>query len=196
MFGTSGIRRLPRSLLTNLISYAPRMRRCFSRPMSVSIPEMGVAPMSIVMISGAEDMIALPASRATSARSSAPHNDNIAVSDDGSRVYFAAAARLLPGAPTEGIYRVDVADHELAYVAPGGTVDLGGATAGIRSAQGKAISPDGSVFVFRSNDPTLNAVGGQQNGGTEQYYRYDDRDRSLVCASCPGDGSVPAARCQ
>jgi hypothetical protein len=118
---------------------------------------------------------------------------DIAVSDDGSRVYFEASARLLPGAPTEGIYRVDVASHKLVYVAPGGNVNLGSARAGLNSHSGNAISPDGSVFVFRSNDPALNAVGGQQNGGTDQYYRYDDRDRSLVCASCPGGGSVPVA---
>ncbi len=29
------------------------------------------------------------------------------------------------------------------------------------------------------------------NGGTSQYYRYDDRDRSLVCVSCPQDGRRP-----
>ncbi len=116
-------------------------------------------------------------------------NSDIAVSEDGSRVYFQASARLLAGATTDGIYRVDVPSHELAYVAPGG----GGVTAGIRTSQGNAINPDGSVFVFRSSDPALNALGGQQNGGTAQYYRYDDRDRSLVCASCPGDGSAPVA---
>ena len=33
-----------------------------------------------------------------------------------------------------------------------------------------------------------------ENGGTAQYYRYDDRDRSLVCVSCPADGSAPAGR--
>ncbi len=119
-------------------------------------------------------------------------NDYISVSEDGSRVYFAASARLLSGAATKGIYRVDVANHELAYVAPGGS-GFGGDTAGLHSAQGKAINPDGSVFVFRSSNPALNALGGQQNGGTAQYYRYDDRDRSLVCASCPGDGSAPVA---
>ncbi len=121
------------------------------------------------------------------------NNQYIAVSDDGSRVYFAASARLLPGAAAEGIYRVDVASHDLAYVAPGGSGFRGLDTAGIFNAQGKAISPDGSVFVFRSDNPALNALGGQQNGGTAQYYRYDDRERSLVCASCPGDGSVPVA---
>jgi hypothetical protein len=45
--------------------------------------------------------------------------------------------------------------------------------------------------MFWSASPELNAINGQQNGGTGQYYRYDDRDRSLVCASCPSDGSIP-----
>ena len=109
-------------------------------------------------------------------------------------MYFAASVRLLSGAATDGIYRVDVATHQLAYVAPGGSGAFGGNSdsAGIVSAQGKALSPDGAVFVFRSDNPALNSLGGQQNGGMEQYYRYDDRDRSLVCASCPGDGSAPA----
>jgi hypothetical protein len=53
-----------------------------------------------------------------------------------------------------------------------------------------ALSADGSIVVFRSNDPGLNAIGGQQNGGAFQYYRYDDKDRSLVCVSCPVDGST------
>ena len=37
----------------------------------------------------------------------------------------------------------------------------------------------------------MNAVSGQQNGGTTQNYLYDDNDRSLVCVSCPADGSAP-----
>ena len=63
-----------------------------------------------------------------------------------------------------------------------------------RRAGGNAITPDGSVFVFRSADPSLNSLNGPQNGGTPQYYRYDDNDRSLVCVSCPADGSRAARR--
>jgi hypothetical protein len=113
--------------------------------------------------------------------------NSAAVSDDGSRVYFRSSRRVLAGAASDGIYRLDVANGDLAYVAPAfasGAVSVG-------PNLGKALSPDGSVFVFRSASPGLNAINGQQNGDTAQYYRYDDRDRSLVCASCPPDGSVP-----
>jgi hypothetical protein len=111
-------------------------------------------------------------------------SSGIAVSDDGSRVYFDSLKRLLPGAD-RGFYRVDVASGALAYVAPG----LG--RTGDRAKEGQAISPDGSIFVFRSADPRLDSLNGPRNGGTGQYYRYDDDDRSLVCVSCPADGSPP-----
>jgi hypothetical protein len=111
----------------------------------------------------------------------------IAVSADGSRIYFKSPHRLLPGAADQGIYRVDVASGDLAYVAPIGV----GETAGFVPANGNAITPDGSVFVFRSSDPGLNVQNGPQNGGTAQYYLYDDNDRSLTCVSCPADGGAP-----
>lgn len=110
----------------------------------------------------------------------------IAVSDDGSTIYFGSKHRLVQGAASEGIYRLAVANRDLAYVAP-----LEGTWAGSIGQHGNAISPDGSVFVFVSNNPALDAANGPQNGGTNQYYRYDDKDGSLVCVSCPGDGSQP-----
>jgi len=111
-------------------------------------------------------------------------NFEVGISEDGSRVYFASANRLLPGAaPKAGIYRVDVASGDLAYVG-----FTGGRIGSIVTAN---LSDDGSVAVFWSSSPSMNALGGQQNGGTRQYYRYDDRDRSLICVSCPADGSAP-----
>jgi hypothetical protein len=111
---------------------------------------------------------------------------SIAVSDDGSRVYLESANRLLPGAAQDGIYRLDVSTGNVVYVAPGGfDVSVG------NGSDSSATSPDGSVFVFLSEKPSLDARNGQQNGGTRQWYRYDDRDRSVVCVSCPGDGSAP-----
>ena len=102
----------------------------------------------------------------------------IGVADDGSRVYFNSTRRLLPGAvPSQGTYRVMVAGGELAYVG-----DLGGF---LGEGRGSTISHDGAVAVFGSKSAGLNAVNGQSNGGTTQAYRYDDRDRSLVCVSCP-----------
>ncbi|HXS34923.1 MAG TPA: hypothetical protein VN758_14265 [Solirubrobacterales bacterium] len=109
-----------------------------------------------------------------------------AVAADGSRVYFKTSAALLPGAATPGVYRVRVADGDLAYVGPGSGVIIGE-----DPSQGEAITPTGSALVFASSNAGLNAIGGQQNAGTLQYYRYDDRDRSLTCLSCPQDGSAP-----
>jgi sugar lactone lactonase YvrE len=111
------------------------------------------------------------------------------VAADGSRVYFTSPTALVRGAATPGIYRVDVASGALAYVAPAAP----GFGIGENPEAGEAISPDGSTLVFASDAPGLNALGGQQNGGTRQYYRYDDRDRSLTCLSCPQDGSAPLA---
>ncbi len=111
----------------------------------------------------------------------------IAVSEDGSRAYFSTTTRLLPGAPPDGtpaIYRVNVAAGSLAYVAPGNSIGY--------NQPEVAISPDGSKLVFRSNSGALNPLGSAStNGGTHQYYLYDDADRSLSCVSCPSDGSAP-----
>jgi hypothetical protein len=111
------------------------------------------------------------------------------VSNDGSRIYFIAADRLLPGAAPRGLYRLDVSNGSLAYVAP---VDFS-TQFSYSSATGTAISPDGSFLAFRSLDPELNASSGQQNGDTLQFYLYGDATGSLVCASCPPDGSAPRA---
>lgn len=105
------------------------------------------------------------------------------LADDGSRAYFTSARRLLPGASTPGAYRVDIESGELAYVGSPGPQAIG-----IQD----ALTPDGSVLFFSSSDPSLNPLGGGAgNAGTAQLYRYDDNDRSLVCVSCPRDGSAP-----
>jgi hypothetical protein len=111
--------------------------------------------------------------------------NKVAVAEDGSRVYFTASTQLLPGARSPGVYRVNVDNGDLAYVGQvdpfyADTVQLG-----------NALTPDGSVLTFRSDGPSLNQLGGPTNAGSSQYYRYDDRDRSLVCVSCPADGSAP-----
>lgn len=110
-------------------------------------------------------------------------DEQIAVAEDGSRVYFSSPHSLIAG-QGPGIYRVDVATGGLAYVAPAGRV-------GESAQQGEAMTPNGSVVVFASSAASLNALTGSDNGGTPQYYRYDDRDRSLLCVSCPPDGSPP-----
>lgn len=110
---------------------------------------------------------------------------SVAVAEDGSRVYFKTESQLLPGVRSPGIYRVETATDDLAYVAS----SSGSSSTGDGEISGNAINPDGSTFIFKSDDSALDALGGQQNGGTVQYYRYDDHDHSLVCVSCPQDGS-------
>ncbi len=111
---------------------------------------------------------------------------SIAVADDGSRVYFSSPKRLLPGAPASGgVYRVNVESGDLAYIAS----ISGGVGNNSKSAE---LSPDGRTLAFSSSSAALNPLGGTtNNGGGTQYYRYDDSDRSLVCFSCPQDGSAP-----
>ncbi len=110
----------------------------------------------------------------------------ITVAEDGSRIYFETFTRLLPGAPDEsrGTYSLNVASGKLHYVAAG--VSPGYASAN------EAFSRSGRFFAFASQDPELNPLGGAfTNGGGIQYYVYDDEQGSLVCASCPADGSAP-----
>ncbi len=114
-------------------------------------------------------------------------SEHIGVSEDGSRVYFRSRNRLLPGAVASGgTYRIEVSTGDLAYVGY-----LGEGNYFVGNNPWSTISPDGGVVVFRSDSPSLDALGGQRNGVTVQLYRYDDRDRSLVCVSCPSDGSLP-----
>jgi hypothetical protein len=111
---------------------------------------------------------------------------NIRVAEDGSRVYFQSPHALVPGAPTVNAggntYRVNVNTGDIAWVGgPGIGFGLGDVE----------MSSDGATLLFRSNAAFLNPLNGSDNAGTNQYYRYDDHDRSLVCISCPTDGSPP-----
>jgi hypothetical protein len=120
-----------------------------------------------------------------------PRNDRFAlgrigIAADGSRVYFRSPNRLVQGSAAPGLYRVRVDTGQLRYIAP-----ASGTEVGELASQGEAMSTNGAAIVFRSDNPALNPVNGTDNGNTFQYYRYDDRDRSLVCVSCPQDGSAP-----
>ncbi len=131
------------------------------------------------------------------AASSAGHLDtyrSIAVARDGSKIFFSSSNAFIDGQGTIGaanIYRYDVASDELAYVAtttePGESLE---SSVGIDPTNGEALNEDGSVLVFRSAAQSLNQLSDSDNGGVSQYYRYDDRDRSLVCVSCPPNGAA------
>jgi hypothetical protein len=136
---------------------------------------------------GGSAHIYLPASSARSA------DRYIGLAPDGSRIYFHSGERLLPDSPQGkmGIYGLEVETGDLDLVAPvGQPVEIGIQT---QERERYGVSEDGTVLTFRSDSESLNAIGGTTNGGTPQYYRYDDEDRSFTCISCPLDGSKPVA---
>ncbi len=118
-------------------------------------------------------------------------NQYVGVSEDGSHVYFIASSRLVPGAAARGIYRVNVSSQDLDYI--GAVLPEVAEFAGDSSSRSNAITRDGSSFIFKSSNPRYNALNGQSNGGTNQYYRYDGDDGSIICVSCPQDGGIPIA---
>lgn len=109
------------------------------------------------------------------------------VAADGSRIYFRSVSQtpLVTGASTASgtTYRLNTQSGELRWLGAGISIEH----------NSRLVSPDGAVAVFSSASPSLNPAGGLDNGGKPQFYRYDDRDRSLVCVSCPQDGSPAAA---
>jgi hypothetical protein len=114
---------------------------------------------------------------------SGPLGDSAGVAEDGLHIYFVSYRRLLPGAPLSGgTYGLDVGSGKLVYV---------GASEYISDQRESAMSRSGSTVAFRSKAARLNAIGGQQNGGSFQDYIFNFADRSLTCVSCPADGSVP-----
>jgi hypothetical protein len=114
--------------------------------------------------------------------------DDLAIDAAGKRLYFSTQAALLPGVPTPAIYRLEIASDDLAYVAPGSGASVG------PIAPEADLSSDGRFLSFYSSSPLLDPLGGGfQNAGKPQHYLYDDEARSLICASCPPDGSAPLA---
>ncbi len=127
----------------------------------------------------------------------------VANSEDGKRAYFVADARYdvapnpegqLPSPEGRNLYlaELDGIDDpiKLRFVAA-----LGAGDASVWQAQLVALeektssaSPDGSVLGFGSTEPLT----GQALGGARQLFVYDAEADTLECASCPGDGSLPA----
>lgn len=110
-----------------------------------------------------------------------------AVSEDGSHVYFAStvafdgAAVATNGAPN-------------LYVWHGGQINFIVRTNGVTSRVlvGGQVTPDGNVLIFRTARVELNAIDGN-NGGRQQYYRYDDTTKAITCLSCPPGGAPATA---
>ncbi len=124
----------------------------------------------------------------------------VAVSHDGSSVYFSARGQLVPGAGKT--YAENVADAssqhgssnlylardgELLYVATVGESDLNsnGANVLIRASGGTSeTTPDGDYLVFASDAN----VTGYDSGGANEAYRYSAATHKTECISCRLDG--------
>jgi hypothetical protein len=120
-------------------------------------------------------------------------DSGLGISSDGSRLYFASPHPLL-GEGVEGAnnyYRLDLGDGDLKYVATtADTLASGSGEIGDNPEYSEAMTADGSVVTFRANSAYLNELTGSDNQGFQQYYRYDDRDGSLTCVSCPAPGKA------
>ena len=118
---------------------------------------------------------------------SAESSPGVLVSEHGERVYFTSYRVLAAGATkgAQNMYVWRAADPDtVLFVAPAESMRASGVNL-------EAVTtPDGSVTIFTSGRPELDALTGSQNNGFRQRYRYDDRDRSLVCVSCPPGGAT------
>jgi hypothetical protein len=130
-------------------------------------------------------------------------------SANGKRVYFVANAQYptapnpegnLPSPSGRNLYMAELEDIdgpiELSFIASLGSEDDGdwqvswrasSGSNGYNSGKTALASEDGSVLGFGSTE----SLTGQPLGGTEQLFAYDAERGTLVCPSCPTDGSLP-----
>lgn len=107
----------------------------------------------------------------------------IVVSDDFSHVYFTSRNQLIPGKGKQGEANLYVwSGGSIDYVSPAIFDSLSGGSFG--------LTPDGNVLIFRSSAPGMTT---DDNGGFEQYYRYEDSTRTLECVTCRPDGGASTA---
>jgi hypothetical protein len=131
-------------------------------------------------------------------------------SEDGKRVYFVAEGAYptapnpegeLPSASGRNLYMAELDSIDgpikLRFIAMLGSEDGGVWQAAWSDENGPGnvnigktalASADGSVLGFASTE----SLTGQPLGGTEQLFVYNAGTGTLACASCPGDGSLPA----
>jgi hypothetical protein len=140
-------------------------------------------------------------------------------SEDGKRVYFVAEGQYptapnpegeLPQASSPNLYMAELdsidGSVKLRFIATlsgakdsfGLVLDKGDWQAGwsvvngpgnVNGGKTALASADGSVLGFGSRE----SLTGQPLGGTEQLFVYDAERGRLECASCPSDGTLPAA---
>jgi hypothetical protein len=110
----------------------------------------------------------------------------IIVSEDGTHAYF-SSIKQFAGAPSEAsesepnTYVWQLGHPSLKWVAR---------TSGLTSLMktGTYVTPDGDVLLFTSSAADLDELTDAGNGEHEEIYRYDARDGSLSCLSCPEGG--------
>jgi hypothetical protein len=119
-------------------------------------------------------------------------SSNAVVSEDGSHVYFLSAVKgadaPAPGtAANPNVYVWRAGDDSTSFISQ---IDINGTGLAAYPGANGEVTPDGNILIFRSNDSGLDAISAADNGGFEQFYRYDDRDRSITCVSCPPGGAT------
>jgi len=132
-------------------------------------------------------------------------------SEDGKRVYFVAEGQLptapnpegeLPQASAPNLYLAELDSIDgpvkLRFIATLGSEDSGdwqtkwgdsNGPGGRNAGKTALASANGSVLGFGS----FESLTGQPLGGTEQLFVFDAERGRLECASCPSDGTPPAA---
>ncbi len=131
----------------------------------------------------------------------------VAVSSDGSTVYFEAAGRLTSNAPKGSgpyLYRYDTVTGTTTYVAPSGgypTLHEPKTTwygkdvlkneievAGLWTEAEYYTTANGEFLIF----PSTQNIAGYDSGGQQELYRYDAENGSIACVSCVPNGSPPS----
>jgi hypothetical protein len=135
------------------------------------------------------------------------------ISEDGSHVYFISPS-LLDGvegtAGGDNLYVWDAATETTAFIATvaPGDVDVGGSRTSLNGWTSRVVAPgsdkkeaegpgadasrtssDGSVIAFLSSAKLTD----YENNGHTEVYRYDTRNRSLLCVSCNPSGEPATA---
>ncbi|HEY1687892.1 MAG TPA: hypothetical protein VGF95_03405 [Solirubrobacteraceae bacterium] len=121
----------------------------------------------------------------------------LGVAEDGSHVYFAAQAQLVPGrgpstsengtAKTYSVYDATAGGLKFAGIVGQGEI-TGTATAGTQATWTSRVSPDGRYLLFET---AAKVTSYESGGGTEAYlYDADATGESIVCVSCRQDGKA------
>ncbi|MGN6274487.1 MAG: TolB family protein [Solirubrobacterales bacterium] len=109
----------------------------------------------------------------------------VAISEDGSTVYFVANGQLTADAPAGGekLYRYDVASDHTTYIA----------TVTPSTGRGEQLFPtrDGRFLDFSASSAQGPSIDSEP--GIHEIYRYSAATNQVLCASCPNGGASAGA---